>query len=186
MPMDDPRLHFLAVCTIRERCAFALLLVERAARVLAHDPHVAPRVAAALDTAWAWTEAQPISGDQIIDEVVLRDDDTGLATVAYSEPHTAHGLQAVITALLYVAWHAYGQAEVLAVTDPVNECSDRCLADIVDNALASGGVDVAMLATIRQALMHTASMHPAIARYYAPHLLGPPTNRAALHTLLSP
>jgi hypothetical protein len=182
--MDSILINFLAACTIRERSAFTLLVAERAAYALADDPRIAAQIAQALDTAWAWVEAHPITGDQII-EGVLRDDDTGLATATFSDPHAAHGMQAILTALLYVAWHAYGQAGVIAVTDPVNEVGEEQIANIVREALASGHADAALLRAARQALVKSANTSPAVARYYAPHLLGQPISRVKLHGLLS-
>jgi len=119
-------------------------------------------------------------GGTLMEESISR-----AAGASHGQEMLPTGMEAIITALLYVAWHAFGQAGVSAVTDPVNECSEACIDIIISDALASGAVDADVLTAVRRALVQAASTSPAIARYYAPHLLGPPINRTVLRALLA-
>ena len=119
-------------CSIRGRVAFALALAERCVELLKHD-NVAYQLARnALDDAWMWEEGAVVSGDRLSGYLENAEDESLVAYESMAPERAKPGFAAIITAVAYVAWHAYIEDhESALMSESINEVSEAALDDIV-------------------------------------------------------
>ena len=143
LAVDDntPFSTLLTGCTIRARVAFVLAIAEAARRAIDAPPDVAERLRAALDLAWRWEQVGDTSG-QALYETLATEDDVGLAIDESSAPQAQKpAWGAIISAIAYVAWHAFAQAGAKHMPETIGEVSEEVIDDIVDLARRTPGLE---------------------------------------------
>jgi hypothetical protein len=141
--------------TIRARVAFALLLAERVLQRLPENSEAYGAVRKALDDGWAWLEGVRIPARQLYWNLGPIDVE---ATNCEAEPLKAE-LCAILCALYYLTWHAYGvELEAakdgeISVPSTMAEITEDIIEEMVAYASANGSVDGSWVAvTIRRLL----------------------------------
>jgi hypothetical protein len=169
--------------SIRERVAFTLGMAQCAARALAGAPALFTAARHALDAAWQWQTSPSLSGDELVYEHLMREDERGLANLSLPNGRECDAVNAVVSALFYVAWHADGQAGIRFPAEPVNESGEDNVELTLKYAFASGELTQDLVNRLFEAIRRapTASEYP---RYYAAHALGGPVDRALIDATL--
>jgi hypothetical protein len=132
--------------TVRARAAFAVTMAEHVLPATEFHEYGHSLASNAIETMWRWRNGQAVNGSDVYECVGDNEDEDGLIFIVEAFPEgsvACSAFLAVISAILYAAWHAYRRDGQHAMPEAVCDVGEEDLEDLYSYAKQTPAFDVA-------------------------------------------